>query len=87
MDFEDHPAVYRDTSAVSVLEERLRAEDSARDAILDQQIRMGWGSTDGTDIPANWRDIRGPEKILTPEHRAAISAARRRQVAAAADQG
>jgi hypothetical protein len=30
---------------------------------LDEQISMGWGSTQGTLIPPDWRDRRGPDRI------------------------
>ena len=31
-------------------------------SIIDEQIRRGWGSTPGVEIPANWRDVEGPEE-------------------------
>lgn len=45
----------------------------ARDAMLDQQIAAGWGSTPQCEIPPDWRRRPGPEKCRSLEERRAIS--------------
>jgi hypothetical protein len=41
--------------------------------VFAKLVEMGWGSTSYWQIPRDWRTRRGPERVHTPEHRAAIT--------------
>lgn len=46
--------------------------DDEWDRMRQEQMDMGWGSTETANIPANWREVRGPECALSAEVRAMI---------------
>lgn len=58
--------------------ERFLEGSAGRRAEVDELIAHGWGTTDADKIPANWREVDGPEikrKVgpvasLSPEQRA-----------------
>lgn len=47
--------------STDLLEEQFRLSQAERDQMLDEQIAQGWGGTEQSRIPANWREVRGPE--------------------------
>lgn len=81
LDFEDKPPQSRDHSILSAIGERFRHEEAKRDKMLLEQIAMGWGDTPAHKIPADWRTRRGPERLLTEEHKKKISQTKRILVA------
>ncbi len=50
--------------------------DPEHDRILDEQIAMGWGTTQQDQIPADWRTRRGPQWRRIQEAKAKITAKR-----------
>jgi hypothetical protein len=70
LNFELHdPPEYRDGATEAVLADRMREREQARDREVEELIAMGWGCVEGRFIPANWREVRGPD---TETHREAM---------------
>lgn len=63
------PPVCRDGITMGAMADRLRPAEHARDREVDEQIAMGWGTTEGRLIPSNWREVQGPD---TEEHRRVV---------------
>lgn len=69
-----------DTAPILALGARLQRDIAERNELIDRQIEMGWGGTEPKKIPANWRDIRGPEKKYTAIEKERIREGRRRSL-------
>jgi hypothetical protein len=69
-----------DNAPILALGARLQRDIAERNELIDRQIEMGWGGTEPKKIPANWRDIRGPEKKYTAIEKERIREGRRRSL-------
>ena len=48
-------------------------ENETASDVFSKLVEMGWGSTSYWQIPRDWRTRKGPERVHTAEHRAAIT--------------
>lgn len=55
------PPEYRDGFIDEIYAGEFRVAQAAREREVDAKIAMGWGATEACDIPANWREVRGPD--------------------------
>ena len=44
-----------------ILCEKIRKREQARDREVDELIAAGWGAVEMRLIPANWREVQGPD--------------------------